>query len=84
MILKRLLGQILTDLGFVSPDQLIEAVEKQKSLFEGQTLPERLERDKLISEARMLSYADTIPLLGQILIDMQVITKGQLEEALKE
>jgi PAS domain S-box-containing protein len=84
MILKRLLGQILTDLGYITSAQLEDAVRKQKQLFEEKTLPERLERDKLISETRVASYADTIPLLGKVLIDMMLITEKQLSKALDE
>lgn len=84
MMLKRMLGQILTDFGFITPGQLEKAVDVQKKLVEERTLPERLKRDRLVSEARMVTYADSIPLLGQILKDMKFITPEQLEEALME
>jgi two-component system cell cycle sensor histidine kinase/response regulator CckA len=84
MILKRMLGQILTDLGFITRDQLTEAVRLQKRLVEDSTLPERLKRDRLVSEARIASYADTVPLIGQIMTDMEFVTPEQLQSALKE
>ena len=82
MILKQLLGEIMTEMGFVTREQIQEALEKQKTIFEEKTLPEQLQRARLISEARM--EADTTPLLGQILVDMEFATKNQLEEALVE
>jgi GAF domain-containing protein len=84
MLLKRLLGQILTDLGYITSTQLEDAISKQKKLFEEKALPERIERDKIISEARVATYADTIPLLGKVLLDMKLITEEQLTQALKE
>ncbi len=82
MILKQLLGEIMTHMGFVTSQQLDEALERQRTLFEEKTLPEQLQRARLISEARLA--ADTTPLLGQILVDMEFATKEQLEEALSE
>ena len=82
MILKQLLGEIMTHMGFVTSQQLDEALERQRTLFEEKTLPEQLQRARLISEARL--DADTTPLLGQILVDMEFATKEQLEEALSE
>jgi putative methionine-R-sulfoxide reductase with GAF domain len=82
MILKQLLGEIMTEMGFVTREQIEKALEKQKTIFEEKTLPEQLQRARLISEARMA--AETTPLLGQILVDMEFATKEQLEEALVE
>ena len=80
MILKQLLGEIMTEMGFVTREQIEKALERQKTLFEEKTLPEQLQRARLISEARLA--VDTTPLLGQILVDMEFATKEQLEEAL--
>jgi signal transduction histidine kinase/ActR/RegA family two-component response regulator len=82
MILKQLLGEIMTEMGFVTREQIERALERQKTIFEEKTLPEQLQRARLISEARLT--ADTTPLLGQILVDMEFATKEQLEEALVE
>jgi hypothetical protein len=82
MILKQLLGEIMTDMGFVTSEQLDEALDRQRTLFEEKTLPEQLQRARLISEARLAT--DTTPLLGQILVDMEFVTKEQLDKALFE
>ncbi|MBN2322553.1 MAG: PAS domain S-box protein [Spirochaetes bacterium] len=84
MFLKRMLGQILKELGFITDNELDDAVRKQRQLLERQSLPERLQRDRLISEARLATYADAIPMIGQILVDMQYITELQLQTALAE
>ncbi len=84
MILKQLLGKILTDMGFVTTKQLEQAIQRQRKIYEEKALPERLQRGKLVSEARMTAFADTTPLLGQILTDMGIITEEQLKEALEE
>jgi len=82
MILRQLLGRILTDMGFVTKPQLAEALEKQKRLFEEDSLPEKLQRANLVSEARRATELHKEPLLGKILTDMGVITNEQLDEAL--
>jgi len=82
MILKRLLGKIMTDMEYVTSRQLEEALQRQRKIFEEKTLPERVQRASLVSEARLA--ADTTPLLGQILIDMEFVTVEQLQVALKE
>ncbi len=79
---KQLLGKIMTGMGFVTRQQVDEALQRQRRIFEEKTLPERLQRAELVSEARLAT--GRIPLLGQILTDMGFATKEQLEEALKE
>ena len=82
MLLRKLLGEILADMGFVTKQHLDEALTKQRKICKEKALPERLQRTRLISEARLA--AKTIPALGQILIDMGVTTKDQLEQAMKK
>ena len=82
MILKKLLGEILADMGFVTKQHLEDALTKQKEMFRKKALPERLQRTKLISEARLA--ANTTPALGQILVDMGVTTKDQLDQAMRK
>ena len=82
MILKQLLGKIMTDMGFVAGQQLDEALKRQRGIFEEKILPERVQRARFVSEARLA--ADTTPLLGQILIDMGFVTGEQLDVALRE
>ena len=82
MILKKLLGEILADMGFVTKQHLEDALTKQKEMFRKKALPERLQRTTLISEARLA--ANTTPALGQILVDMGVTTKDQLDQAMRK
>jgi len=84
MAIRRLLGQILVEMGFVTSQQLDEALQRQKRLINNQISQERIQWVKLVSEARLSEDTDKIPTLGQILTDMEFITKEQLEEALKE
>ena len=84
MILKRFLGEIMSELGFITHEQLKESLDKQRDLFEQKTLPEFLQRDKLVREARMATDADTTPMLGEILKDMGFASDKQLERALKQ
>lgn len=74
----------MADMGFVTRQQLEEAIKRQRKIFEEKTLPERLQRDWLVSEARLATDTDKTPLLGQMLIDMGFATIEQLEDALKE
>jgi signal transduction histidine kinase/ActR/RegA family two-component response regulator len=82
MILKRLLGKIMIDMGFLTSQQIEEALQRQRKIFEEKTLPERLKRSRLVSEAQLA--VNMIPLLGQILIDMGFATMEQLKEALRK
>ena len=82
MRLKQLLGEIMIGMGFVTRQQVDEALQRQIKIFEEKTVPERLQRARLVSQARLAT--DRILLLGQILTDMGFATKEQLEEALKE
>ncbi|MBC8548814.1 MAG: GAF domain-containing protein, partial [Candidatus Brocadiales bacterium] len=81
MLLRKLLGEILTDMGFVAKQHLDEALSKQRRMCKEKALPERLQRTRLISEARLATK--TTPALGQILIDMGVTTKDQLDQAMR-
>jgi len=82
MRLKQLLGEIMIGMGFVTRQQVDEALQRQRKIFEEKTVPERLKRARLVSQARLA--IDRFPLLGKILTDMGFATKEQLEEALKE
>ncbi len=82
MLLKKLLGEILADMGFVTKQHLEEALTKQREMHKEEVLPERLQRTRLISEARLAT--NTTPALGQILIDMGVTTKDQLDQAMRK
>ena len=82
MLLRKLLGEILADMGFVTRQQLEEALTKQRKLYGDKALPERIQRVTLVSEARLAT--GTTPMLGQILIDMGVATNDQLEQAIEK
>ena len=82
MILKQLLGKIMTSMALITRQQLEEALQRQRTIFKEKILPERVQRTSLVSEARLAT--ETTPSLGQILIDMGFLTAGQLEEALRE
>ena len=84
MILKKFLGEIMRELGFITKEQLDESLVQQQRLFAKRSLPEFLQRDRLIREARMAKEADTAPRLGQILKDMGFATDHQLARALQE
>jgi len=83
MILRHLIGKILTDMGFVTKNQLEEALEQQKKIYEKDSLPEKLQRANLVAEARRATGLNSELLLGKILTEMGVLTKGQLDEALE-
>ena len=82
MILKRLLGEIMTSLGFVTAEQVGKAIKKQKAMMIDPPLPEKLERVSLVSEER--KKVGGFPPLGKLLMDMGFATKEQLEMALRE
>jgi hypothetical protein len=82
MILKKFIGEIMSELGFITRQQLEESLRKQREVFEEKTLPEFLQRDKLVQEARIARELDGAPLLGQILKDMGFATDKEIEAAL--
>ncbi len=71
-------------MGAVSKEQIEEALRKQKILFKQHSIPEKLQRVNLVSEARRAMEINTESLLGKILTDMGAITKNQLDSALEE
>jgi len=84
MALKQLLGKILADMGFVTQQQLDVALKKQMEVSERKVFPERLKRPELVAEARFSGGADTIPLLGELLINMGYVNRSQLDKALEK
>ena len=84
MILKTLIGQILTDMGFVTHKQLAEAIKSQRNIYIENTLPEQLQRASLVSKARKKGDTYKAPLLGHLLTAMGAVTNGQLKDALKK
>ena len=84
MFQKKMLGDILREMGFITKEQLDEALVEQRKIFTEKTLPMRLAPDRLIAEAREASNTYQIPLLGQILIGKGFTTVEELQEALRE
>jgi len=84
MIVKELLGEIMTKKGFLTEEQLEMALERQRQIFEEKALPERLDRANLVSQARIAADVEKTPLLGQILVDMEFVTREQVEGSLQE
>ena len=84
MIVKELLGEIMTKKGFLTEKQLEMALQRQRQIFEEKALPERLDRASLVSQARIAADVEKTPLLGQILVDMEFVTKEQVEGSLQE
>ena len=82
-MIRKLLGQIMVEEGFVTRQQLNEALQKRNKIKE-KTLREEMEKGELFSAAQLSIVTDKIPSLGQIMTDMGLVTKEQLEEALKE
>jgi len=82
MIFRKILGKIMIEMGFVTKQELEEALQRQGKILEEKILPERISRDRLLSEARLA--ADRVPLLGETLIGLGLITKEQLSAALNE
>jgi len=84
MILKKSLGEILTETGVVSSQQLSRALKKQKKIYRTKAVPERLQRFAIVTKSRETEDKDTAPMLGQILTDMNLVTREQLQKALRE
>lgn len=76
----------MVELGFVTRQQLAEALkaQRQKKRDEEETLPALMQLPSLVSQARLAARADTIPLLGQILVDMGFAGREQILKALAE
>ncbi|MBU0767721.1 MAG: GAF domain-containing protein, partial [Proteobacteria bacterium] len=84
MLMKKYLGQMLANLGFITKPQLDAALQRQKQIIREKTLDERLQRVRLVSEARRSRDTQMAPLLGKILTEMDFITNEQLEQALQD
>lgn len=84
MPIKKYLGQTLTELGFITRQQLEKALLKQKQIMSKSLMQEQIQRITLVSDARRAKDVDVTPLIGQILTEMGFITKKELEYALAE
>jgi signal transduction histidine kinase len=84
MAIKQLIGEILSNLGFVTIEQLEEALGKQKEIIRRKTLPEHLQRTRIVAESRSPVGDTSIPFLGELLIEMGYVTRSQMDSALKK
>lgn len=82
MILKKLLGKIFMEQELVTDEQLEDALKHQRKIYNTHSIPEKLRRVSIVSEARRAAKFHNEPMLGKILIDMGLVTKKQLETAL--
>ena len=84
MVLKKLLGEVMRELGFITKEELNESLSQQRDHFEKKALPEFLQRNKVVREARLAKEAHDTPMLGQIMLDMGFATDDQISKALQE
>ena len=84
MILKRLLGEIMKDMGFITKLQLEHALIRQKEIFK-QRIPQRkIQSTGPIRESRIAQYHEKTPMLGVILNYMGLATLEEIEKALEK
>ena len=76
-----LIAETLDSLGF---EVILDTNIKTKRIIKEKASPERLQRDRLVTEARLTKEKDMPPLIGQILTQMGYVTNEQLEQALLE
>ena len=84
MILKKLLGEIMRELGFITKKELTESLSRQREHLEKKALPEFLQRNKVVREARLAKEAHASPMLGQVILNMGFATNQQLKKALEQ
>ena len=84
MLLKKLLGEIMRELGFITKEELNESLSQQREHFEKKALPEFLQRNKVVREARLAKEAHATPMLGQVILNMGFATDQQLKKALEQ
>jgi PAS domain S-box-containing protein len=82
MILRKLLGKIFMEQGLISDEQLEDALKQQRKIYNTYSIPEKLRRVNIVSEARRAAKYHTEPMLGKIFMDMGLITNKQLKNAL--
>jgi len=84
MVLRRLLGEIMTDTGFISNSQLEKALIRQKEIFKERTLQEEPKETFPISQVRIAHAYEKTQLLGIILNYMGFATIEEIEKALEK
>jgi len=84
MVLRRLLGEIMTEMGFITNSQLEKALNRQKEIFEERTLQEKTKETFPIPQVRIAHAYEKTPLLGIILNYMGFATIEEIEKALEK
>lgn len=84
MMLKNSLGEILIDLGYITEKQLDEALEKQETIIQESAPFRSYQVVSFVADSMRAKDGGGIPLLGQLLKDMDLINPDQLEEALTQ
>ena len=84
MMLKNSLGEILIDLGYITKDQLDEALEKQDTIIREAVPFSSYHLVTFVADSLRAENGGGIPLLGQLLRQMNLIEPDQLEEALTQ
>jgi signal transduction histidine kinase len=79
---KKMIGEVLSDLGFVTRKQLKDALQLQRQMIEENVLPEKRERAQIVADARSSPEGGTTH-LGEIMLRMGFVTKPQLDKALE-
>ena len=82
MVLKRLLGEIMNEMGFITTPQLEKALIRQKEIFKERTTREGTREAGPIRESRIARVHDKTPLLGIILNYMGFATLEEIGKAL--
>jgi len=82
MMLKNSLGEILIELGYITEDQLDEALEKQETIIRDTVPFSSYHLVTFVADSLRAENGGGIPLLGQLLKQMNMIHPDQLEEAL--
>jgi len=84
MMLKNSLGEILIQLGHINEAQLDEALEVQEKIIREAVPFSSYHRVQFVADSLRAKDGGGIPLLGQLLKDMELIDGDQFEEALTQ
>jgi len=82
MMLKNSLGEILIGLGYITEKQLDEALEKQETIIQDAVPFNSYRLVSFVADSMRAKDGGGIPLLGQLLKNMDLIDNDQLDEAL--
>ncbi len=83
MARKKFIGTILSDLGFITKKEVQKALLKQNTILSHKLPAGKRKPVDLIAGARFLGETASIPMIGEILLDMGAINREQLRLAVK-